>query len=84
MRSHGLEVTGVSHAPLFLFWVFGSLPVYYGTALMSHEKKQAGMFYLLSELASIKLMEPFSSLVPISEVPTMNTLKDLKSQDGTS
>lgn len=34
------------------------------TALVLHEKKQAAMFYLLSELASIKLMEPFSSLLP--------------------
>lgn len=39
------------------------------TALRLHEKKQAEMFYLLSELASIKLMEPFSSLFPISDVP---------------
>jgi hypothetical protein len=42
---------------------------------MPHEKKQAGMFYLLSELASIKLMDPFSSFFPLSDAPQMNTLK---------
>jgi hypothetical protein len=47
--------------PMHLYFYLVCLDLcLFTTALMSHEKKQAGMFYLLSELASIKLMEPFS------------------------
>lgn len=54
--------------------VCGSLTVYYSA---DAAERDAGpeMFYLLSELASIKLMDPFNSLFPLSAASLRNTLK---------